>query len=131
MAEADWTYLNDGLDIATVDRGVTAGIARPPGGDLLTSDALIARDRATACDKGRVMSVAESLIQVGLASWIIQDGNYGDFTVGQQAKFALEFGALNGLRAATEGPLNAEPAGRITIPHPGSRCLRLRGRVGN
>ena len=32
MAETDWTYLNDGLDIATVDRGVTAGIARPPGG---------------------------------------------------------------------------------------------------
>lgn len=32
MAEADWTYLNDGLDIAAVDRGVTAGIARPPGG---------------------------------------------------------------------------------------------------
>ena len=32
MAEGDWTYLNDGLDIATVDRGVTAGIARPPGG---------------------------------------------------------------------------------------------------
>lgn len=32
MAQADWTYLNDGLDIATVDRGVTAGVARPPGG---------------------------------------------------------------------------------------------------
>ncbi|NVJ25110.1 hypothetical protein HUW62_28180 [Myxococcus sp. AM011] len=32
MALADWTYLNGGLDIATVDRGVTAGIARPPGG---------------------------------------------------------------------------------------------------
>ncbi|QRK08574.1 hypothetical protein JQX13_53285 [Archangium violaceum] len=32
MAEADWTYLNNGLDIATVDRGVTAGISRPPGG---------------------------------------------------------------------------------------------------
>jgi hypothetical protein len=32
MASTDWTYLNDGLDIATVDRGVTAGIARPPGG---------------------------------------------------------------------------------------------------
>ena len=26
MAESDWSYLNDGLDIATVDRGVTAGI---------------------------------------------------------------------------------------------------------
>lgn len=32
MGSADWTFLNDGLDIATVDRGVTAGIARPPGG---------------------------------------------------------------------------------------------------
>lgn len=32
MAEIDWSYLNDGLDIATVDRGVTSGIARPPGG---------------------------------------------------------------------------------------------------
>ena len=32
MAEADWSYLNDGLDVAAVARGVTAGIARPPGG---------------------------------------------------------------------------------------------------
>lgn len=32
MAETDWTYLNDGLDAAAVDRGVTTGIARPPGG---------------------------------------------------------------------------------------------------
>ena len=32
MAETDWTEMNDGLDIATVDRGVTTGIARPPGG---------------------------------------------------------------------------------------------------
>ncbi len=32
MAQTDWTYLNDGLDISTVDRGVTAGIERPPGG---------------------------------------------------------------------------------------------------
>ena len=32
MASTDWTFLNDGLDIATVDRGVTAGVARPPGG---------------------------------------------------------------------------------------------------
>ena len=32
MAETDWTFLNDGLDAATVDRGVTNGIARPPGG---------------------------------------------------------------------------------------------------
>lgn len=32
MAELDWSYLTGGLDIATVDRGVTSGIARPPGG---------------------------------------------------------------------------------------------------
>jgi hypothetical protein len=32
MAETDWTFLNDGLDAAAVDRGVTTGIARPPGG---------------------------------------------------------------------------------------------------
>jgi hypothetical protein len=32
MAATDWTFLNDGLDASTVARGVTAGIARPPGG---------------------------------------------------------------------------------------------------
>ena len=32
MGQADWSYLNDGLDAATVSRGVTAGIERPPGG---------------------------------------------------------------------------------------------------
>jgi hypothetical protein len=32
MAHTDWTYLNGGLDIATVDRGASAGIAAPPGG---------------------------------------------------------------------------------------------------
>lgn len=32
MGATDWTYLTNGLDIATVDRGVTAGIPRPPGG---------------------------------------------------------------------------------------------------
>ena len=32
MAETDWTELTDGLDINVVDRGVTNGIARPPGG---------------------------------------------------------------------------------------------------
>jgi hypothetical protein len=28
---------------------------------------------------------------VGIASWIIQDGNYGDFRVGEEPRFALEF----------------------------------------
>jgi hypothetical protein len=30
-------------------------------------------------------------IFVGLDSWIIQDGNYGDFRVGEETHFALEF----------------------------------------
>jgi hypothetical protein len=33
------------------------------------------------------------LLTVELASWIIQDGNYGDFTRGNLAAFALEFRA--------------------------------------
>jgi hypothetical protein len=31
------------------------------------------------------------MLFVGIDSWIIQDGNYGDFRVGEAAKFALEF----------------------------------------
>lgn len=30
-------------------------------------------------------------LNVGVDSWIIQDGNYDDFVVGQKTKFALEF----------------------------------------
>jgi hypothetical protein len=37
------------------------------------------------------------MVSVTVDSWIIQDGNYGDFAVGDQAKFALEF-AGNTLR---------------------------------
>jgi hypothetical protein len=50
MAEADWTYLNDGLDIATVDRGVTAGIDAPPGGGnfLFAFNSLAAVDGGVA-----------------------------------------------------------------------------------
>lgn len=32
MGEADWTFFTDGLDAASLDRGVTTGIARPNGG---------------------------------------------------------------------------------------------------
>lgn len=30
-------------------------------------------------------------IRIGVNSWIIQDGNYGDFSVGDKSTFALEF----------------------------------------
>lgn len=50
MSEIDWAFLNDGLDIATVDRGVTAGIARAPGGGnfLYAFNSLAAVDGAVA-----------------------------------------------------------------------------------
>lgn len=30
-------------------------------------------------------------VSIGLSAWIIQDGNYGDFRVGELARFAVEF----------------------------------------
>ena len=40
---------------------------------------------------------------VGLSAWIIQDGNYGDFRIGEAAKFALEFypHTMRGTRSRT------------------------------
>jgi hypothetical protein len=58
-----------------------------------------------------VSNTTEPAIHVGLSSWIIQHGNYGDFTIGQHAKFALEFSALDELRPVTEGPPSAEHLG--------------------
>ena len=63
----------------------------------------------------------DPLVHVGLSAWIIQDGNYDDLAVGQEAKFALEFYPPHGLQPAQDGPVNAE---RLT----GSR-YRVRGRV--
>jgi hypothetical protein len=50
MASTDWTFLNDGLDIAAVDRGVTAGMARPSGGGtfLYGFNSLVATKGAVA-----------------------------------------------------------------------------------
>lgn len=31
------------------------------------------------------------MVHVGLAAWIIQDGNYGEFEIGREYRFALEF----------------------------------------
>jgi len=46
--------------------------------------------------------MADSLV-VGLASWIIQDGNYGDFTCGERTAFALEFYASTELAEIDPG----------------------------
>lgn len=41
-------------------------------------------------------------LEIYLARWIIEDGNYDDFCVGEQRKFALEFWASTPLTESTE-----------------------------
>jgi hypothetical protein len=61
------------------------------------------------------------MLHIGVSSWIIQDGNYDDFTVGQRAEFALEFGVLDVLRPASKGPVEAQLIGEARY--------RIRARV--
>lgn len=43
------------------------------------------------------------MIHVGLASWIVQDGNYGDFKIGEEYRFALEFYPLSVKKSRISG----------------------------
>lgn len=60
-------------------------------------------------------------IHVGLSAWIIMDGNYDDFGVGQEVDFALEFCPLGGLRPSRPGEKAAE--------HLGASRYRIRAEV--
>jgi len=40
------------------------------------------------------------LLSLNLNSWIIQDGNYGDFSVGDSGALAVEFYPLSGLESS-------------------------------
>ena len=44
---------------------------------------------------------------IGLETWIVQDGNYRDFAVGDRAEFALAFEPVGELAPAAEGPARA------------------------
>lgn len=50
-------------------------------------------------------------ISIAVDSWVIQDGNYGDFAVGESTKFALEFRS-NTLRPSTSKVAMARHLGR-------------------
>lgn len=52
-----------------------------------------ARDSAARTLAG--CNVVMVVLNIGLSAWIIQDGNYGDFAVGDEARFALEFGIVS------------------------------------
>jgi hypothetical protein len=47
--------------------------------------------------RGKGFEVSEAVLQIGLSSWIIQDGNYTDFECGSISRFALEFYSERGL----------------------------------
>ncbi|MEZ5921747.1 MAG: hypothetical protein R3C60_10400 [Parvularculaceae bacterium] len=48
------------------------------------------------------VSIPADKLKIGLASWIIQDGNYGNFETGMRTEFALEFFSKN-LTSLDEG----------------------------
>ena len=68
---------------------------------------------------------------IGLAAWIIQDGDYGDFNVGERAEFALEFYAAGGVELVPDSDVHAthlhddryDAIGRIV--HVDERCWVL------
>jgi hypothetical protein len=68
------------------------------------------------------MSALDSMnsLEVGLAAWIIQDGNYDDFSVGQEASFALEF------HSRTLRPTQPESK---KLHHVGRATYSIHGRV--
>jgi len=80
---------------------------------------LAATQSKGAAGPGMVMGM---IVHVGLESWIVQDGNYGEFEAGSNYRFALEFYPL-GLLA------EPEPSGKT-----GLRCVigaehEVQGRV--
>jgi hypothetical protein len=59
-------------------------------------------------------------VYVGISSWIIQDGNYGDFRVGGAAQFALEFFPLT---------LEVARSHEFSLDHLRANRYRVCGRV--
>ncbi len=66
---------------------------------------------SVAQENAKIRDEGGTTMYVGLSSWIMQDGNYGDFKVGQEAEFALEFYAPKGLQSAQSGPRQAQHVG--------------------
>lgn len=65
------------------------------------------------------------LLQVGLSSWIVADGNYGDFSVGDVRSFALEYYNEHELQPAM-APISHRHLGGARYDVTG-RCRHLGG----
>jgi hypothetical protein len=58
------------------------------------------------------MPHSQTIWDIHLSHWIIQDGNYPDFAVGGSVEFALEFWLPEGVAAQPSGePIHANPFG--------------------
>jgi hypothetical protein len=64
------------------------------------------------------------LLHIGLASWIVQDGNYEDFRAGESYRFALEFFPHD---IAPSTP--ADESGALDLHHTIGAAHEMRGRV--
>ncbi|MEO1280605.1 MAG: hypothetical protein AAFV69_02600 [Pseudomonadota bacterium] len=59
---------------------------------IKTSSASTIGDRRDVRKKpGTQLSLPNDPLKIGLPSWVIQDGNYGDFKAGSRVQFALDF----------------------------------------
>lgn len=63
-------------------------------------------------------------LAVGLAAWIVQDGNYDDFCRGDHAAFALEFYPRRGLELLEPGEVHSR-----SLTPVGNGCYEAVGRV--
>jgi hypothetical protein len=76
--------------------------------------------------------VNNSLLRVGLSSWIIQDGNYADFKKGDLASFALQlYTPTNCLEAEAEcGQVASLTHVRSSFYHAVGKVVHLARSIG-
>ena len=67
------------------------------------------------------MTQRPGLWRLGLSSWLIEDGNYHDFTRGQKAELAIECSAV--------APFVAVPAADASAAYLGEGGPSMRSRV--
>jgi hypothetical protein len=79
MSSANWTELTDGLDIATIDRGVTTGIARPNGGGNF------------------VFGFNSIAVTTGAAAYFAAQANFAPTAKGGSIRGAIKRGVSGGL----------------------------------
>lgn len=101
----------------------------PAERDVLSGDLADVRfESRTAPSMLRVVSSPNARWSIGLAAWIIQDGNYADFNVGDRAEFALEFYAAGDVELVPDSDVHAtqmhddryDAVGRVV--HVDERC---------